>query len=201
MSILIDVRDLVDQPGASRTVRVDESIPGLGVALATVPEDHHIQADLLLESVVEGILVSGPVWGPMSLSCARCLKSFESDFRLDLQELFVPGATLEDDEYPLNEGSIDVELMIRDAVVLSMPFAPLCRPDCLGLCERCGADRNLGKCVCEPEVDPRWGPLAGLSVDLERVQRVERAGRGPRGGRRLTAYERRPCTGAEGAKA
>ena len=169
MSVELDVRDLIDQPGASRTVRVSESIPGLGTELATVPEDDRIRADLLLESVVEGLLVSGPVSGVMVMSCARCLKSFRSEFRLDVQELFVPGAAVVDDEYPIHEGAIDIEPMIRDAVLLSMPFAPLCRPDCLGLCERCGGDRNLGECVCEPEADPRWGPLIG--IDLERIER------------------------------
>jgi DUF177 domain-containing protein len=170
MSLVIDVRDLLGQPGASRTARMSESVPGLGTELATVPEDHRIDAELLLESVVEGLLVSGPVTGDMILSCARCLKSFPADFRLDVHELFAPGAVAGDDEYPVDEGSIDIEPMIRDAVVLSMPFAPLCRPDCLGLCERCGGDRNLGECVCEPEADPRWGPL--LAIDLARVERA-----------------------------
>jgi uncharacterized protein len=167
MSVVIDVRDLLSQPGASRTVRVSEPVPGLGTELAAVPADHRIHAQLLLESVVEGVLVSGPVSGDMALICARCLKTFQSDFRLEVQELFTPGAGAEDDEYPVNERSIDVEPMIRDAVVLSMPFAPLCRPDCLGLCERCGGDRNLGECRCEREVDPRWARLS--SLELERL--------------------------------
>jgi DUF177 domain-containing protein len=52
-------------------------------------------------------------------------------------------------------------------VVLSMPFSPLCRLDCLGLCPRCGGDRNLAECMCGPEVDPRWAPLAGLELPLD----------------------------------
>jgi uncharacterized protein len=170
MSVVIDVRDLLSQPGSSRTVRVSEPVPGLGTELAAVPADHRIDAHLVLERVVEGVLVSGPVTGDMTLVCARCLRSFQSGFRLDVQEMFAPGAGAEDDEYPVDEGSIDVEPMIRDAVVLSMPFAPLCRPDCLGLCERCGGDRNLGECRCKPAVDPRWAGLP--SVDIERLDRA-----------------------------
>jgi uncharacterized protein len=49
--------------------------------------------------------------------------------------------------------------MVRDAVLLDVPFAPLCRPECLGLCERCGGDRNLGECSCVETVDPRWADL------------------------------------------
>jgi uncharacterized protein len=169
VTIPIDVRDLLNQPGASRTVRVSEAIAGLETELAAVPEDRRIQADLLLESVVEGILARGEVSGTMSLSCARCLKPFRMDFRLPVQELFAPDAVPGDDEYPVADGSIDAEPVIRDAVVLSMPFAPLCRPDCLGLCERCGGDRNLGECTCGPEADPRWRPLA--AIDVERVER------------------------------
>lgn len=174
MSLVIDVRDLIEQPGASRSVRVSEPIPGLGTELATVPEDRRVEAVLLFESVVEGVLVSGPVTGAMVLSCARCLKTFRSDFRLEVQELFSQGATDLDDEYPMHEGSVELEPMIRDVVLLSMPFAPLCRPDCQGLCERCGGDRNLGECVCEPDVDARWQPLVG--IDLEPADRGHREG-------------------------
>ncbi|HXF56802.1 MAG TPA: DUF177 domain-containing protein [Actinomycetota bacterium] len=167
MSTVIDVRDLVEQPGASRRVRVHEGIPGLATQLAAVPEDRPVGADLLFESVVEGILVTGPVSGQMALTCARCLASFERGFRVEVQELFVPGASGEEDEYPLVEGFVDLEPMIRDAVILAMPFAPLCRPDCLGLCERCGGNRNLGECACPPPTDPRWAPLAGLRLEDE----------------------------------
>jgi DUF177 domain-containing protein len=169
MTLDIDVRDLLGQPGTSRTIRVSESIPGLGNELAAVPQDDQVEAELLLESVVEGVLASGPMTGPLAMVCARCLVSFRSEFHLDVHELFTPDAGIGDDEYRVNEGAIDLEPMIRDAVLLSMPFAPLCRPDCLGLCERCGGDRNIGECVCAPAVDPRWAPLSG--IDLERVER------------------------------
>jgi uncharacterized protein len=171
--LVIDVRDLIEHPGTSRSVRVSESIPGLGTELAEVPEHRQVDAALLFESVVEGVLVSGPVSGIMVLSCARCLKAFQSEFRLDVQELFAWGADAGDDEYLLAEDSVDLEPMIRDAVVLSMPFAPLCRPDCLGLCERCGGDRNLGECVCEPDVDPRWQPLVGIDLEPAERSRLE----------------------------
>jgi uncharacterized protein len=160
----VDVRDLVDHPGASRTVHVDEAVDGLRLELAAVPDDAPIHADLLLESVVEGILVSGPVSGRVSLSCARCLRTFDDGFGVRVRELFARGARPGDDEYPLSpSGEIDLEPMVRDAVLLSMPFSPLCRPDCQGLCERCGGDRNLGECTCGPEpADPRWAALDGL---------------------------------------
>lgn len=160
----IDVRDLLDHPGASKTVHVDEPLEGLHMELADVPEDAPIRGDLLLESVVEGVLVSGSLAGRMSLRCARCLKEFDRDFDLDVSELFVAGPGPEDDEYSYQpEGLLDPEPMVRDAVALSIPFSPLCKPDCRGLCERCGGDRNLGECTCaEPPADPRWAGLEQL---------------------------------------
>ena len=165
--IEIDVRDLVGHPGQSRAVHVDEPVEGLALELATVPEDTPIEADLLLESVIEGILVSGPLRGSMRLSCARCLKTFERPFDVDVSELFIRELDPDGDEYPLLEdGAIDIEPMVRDAVLLSMPFSPLCRPDCAGLCERCGGDRNLGECVCGPvAADPRWEALGEIAFD------------------------------------
>jgi uncharacterized protein len=160
----VDVRDLLEHPGASRTLRLSEGIADLATELALVPDDRAVGADFRMESVVEGVLVSGSVSGQMTLTCARCLKNFETGFDVQVHELFTPEATEEDDEYPVVEGFVNLESMIRDAIVPAMPFAPLCRPDCQGLCERCGGDRNNNECMCPPEIDPRWAPLAGLRL-------------------------------------
>ena len=160
----IDVRDLLASPAATRDVKRSEALEGLEGELARAGDP--VRMDLRLESVVEGILVSGRLRGAISYSCARCLKRGESGFDLEVTELFSEGVTPDDDEaYPIDEGSIDLEPMVRDAVLLGLPFSPLCRPDCLGLCERCGGDRNLGECTCAEEVDPRWAALEGLQID------------------------------------
>jgi uncharacterized protein len=161
----VDVRDLLDAPGASRRVTLEETFDDLATELARVPAEDPVRMEILLESVVEGIAVSGPLSGRVAFRCARCLKDFSRDFRYEVRELFAPGATAEDDRYPIAEGRIDLEPMVRDTVVLGMPFSPLCRTECLGLCERCGGDRNLGACSCGPEVDPRWEPLRALRLD------------------------------------
>lgn len=167
MTFVVDVRDLLEDPGSSRRLTVAEPVEALASAMATVPEGEPVRAQVLLESVVEGILVTGTVTGPLELTCARCLKQFRSEFGLDPVELFAPGATIEDDEYPIVEGFVDLEPMIHDAVLLAMPFAPLCRQECLGLCDRCGGDRNAGECSCPPEVDERWAPLLDLRLEPE----------------------------------
>jgi DUF177 domain-containing protein len=109
--------------------------------------------------------VSGPLSATVTYRCARCLRSFTENLLLEVTELFARDALDDDDEYPLVDGTIDLEPMVRDAVLLSMPFSPLCRRDCLGLCERCGGDRNLGECECPPQTDPRWAELESLDLD------------------------------------
>jgi uncharacterized protein len=161
----IDVRDLLVRPGSSRELHIAPDLKGLRTELAEIPADAPVHIDVLLESIVEGILVSGPISGTITYQCARCLKSFGEEFRLEVTELFARDASERDDEYPLVNGTIDLEQMIRDNVLLSIPFAPLCRPECLGLCERCGGDRNLGECSCPPRSDPRWDALLSLEID------------------------------------
>jgi len=162
----IDVRDLVGSPGTSKTVRVDEAVEGLHMELAEVPGDQRLSGDLTLESVVEGVYATGTIRGTMALRCARCLKEFAQPFDVEMHELFPirPGP---EDDYELGEDlTLDPEQMVRDSVVLSMPFSPLCTPECLGLCPRCGGDRNLGQCTCTDEVvDPRWAGLEQLFRD------------------------------------
>jgi uncharacterized protein len=163
--VLVDVRDLLVDRGAARKLTLEERFEGLGTELARVPGEVPVRMDVVLESVIEGVAVSGPLSGKIAYRCARCLKSFDRDFRLEVRELFSPEAAGDEDEYPIIEGHIDLEPLVRDTVVLAMPFSPLCRPDCRGLCERCGGDRNLGECTCGAEVDPRWTILDQLQLD------------------------------------
>jgi uncharacterized protein len=176
----IDVRDLVGRPGLSRSERVSGTIDDLATELAGLSEDTPVTADLTLESLDEGILASGRLGGSMSLRCARCLKDFEQGFTVQLRELFVPFPHEDADAYPLDpEGFLDPDQMIRDAVGVELPFAPVCRPDCRGLCGRCGGDLNLGECTCtEPEIDPRWSGLEALFEELDRAVSEREPARG-----------------------
>jgi len=167
MSVAVDVRDLLGHPGSSRAVKVVEPVEGLSTELARVPQDALVEAELLMESVVEGIFVRGSLEGRFTMRCARCLKTFERDFDVEMIELVArePGP---DDDYALEPDlTLDPEPIVRDAVVLEMPFSPLCRPDCLGLCEICGGDRNLGECPGHEVTDPRWDALDVLLQHLE----------------------------------
>ena len=166
--IQVDVRELLAHPGASRVHRLEQPVDGIRLELAGMPEGAAVRGDLLLESVVEGILVSGPITGPLTLTCARCLMEFDGEFDARIQELFVaPGREIGPDDYTVGpEGTIDLEPLVRDNVLPALPFSPLHAPDCQGLCERCGGNRNLGECSCTDEpVDDRWAALDALFAD------------------------------------
>ncbi len=165
----IDARDLIGHPGASKRASVDGVLEGLGTEVASIPEDAPLHGDLLLESVVEGILVSGRLTGAFHLRCARCLKEFDEPFGVELTEMFVPEPDPEGDDYPLDpEGFIDPEQLVRDTVGVELPFSPLCTPECKGLCPVCGGNRNLGECPGDhPTTDPRWAELETLLESME----------------------------------
>jgi uncharacterized protein len=170
----IDVHDLLGHPGASRRHDVIGTVDGLATELVAVPDDAPIGGSLLLESVVEGILVSGSIAGAWRLRCARCLTEWNEPFSVEVRELFTgaehtasdPDDDLDEDTYTLADDQIDLEQPIRDLVGVEMPFAPLCRPDCRGLCETCGGNRNLGECPGHEVLDPRFAVLADLLPDL-----------------------------------
>ncbi len=163
------VADLLGRPGEYREFSVQPVLSGVGTSLARLQEKP-MSGDLRAESVVEGILVTGPVSGDLDLNCARCLREFESDVSLDLLELFVvPGHEGPDDEdaYRVTGKEIHLEPMLRDAVTLALPLNPLCREDCAGLCAQCGRDLNAGACDCYTEdIDPRWAELASIKEKL-----------------------------------
>jgi uncharacterized protein len=160
----VDVRDLIGHPGASRTASVGGSLEGLGSDLATLADGGRIHTDLLLESVIEGIVVSGRFAGTLELRCARCLTEFTEPLEVRADELFTFDPGDDEEVYALDpEGWLDPDQMARDVIGVELPFAPLCRPGCLGLCTRCGGDRNLDECTCpDDEIDPRWAELEHL---------------------------------------
>ena len=166
----IDVHDLIGHPGASRRHDLLGTLADLSTELVAVPEDAPLGGSLLLESMVEGILVSGAITGTWTVRCARCLTERTQPFSVEVSELFtVAGSTEPDDEdegYELAGDTMDLDQLVRDAVGVEMPFAPLCRPDCKGLCPVCGGNRNLGECPGHETVDPRFAVLADLLPDL-----------------------------------
>jgi DUF177 domain-containing protein len=163
----VDVTELLRRPGTSRRLEFTEEITGLGLDMGQVRPD--LRFDLLLESLVEGIFVSGHVHGAFALSCIRCLREFDRPFDISIGEVIAyegqPGG---DEGYQITGDHAHLEPVVRDAVVLAMPLNPLHVPDCKGLCPVCGTDLNETDCGHRPgRTELRWEPLAELKKKLE----------------------------------
>ena len=165
----VDVSELLRAPGSSMRVRSTSRSEGLGVALARVEEGSEVAVDLELEALVDGIHVTGALTGSVAARCARCLTDITLPLHAQVSEVATYPGRERDDAYPIVDEQLDVDQIVRDVVVGDLPFSPLCRPDCAGLCLRCGADRNEVDCGHDAApVDIRWGPLASLKDRLER---------------------------------
>ena len=175
--LVLDTRELGRRPGSMRRVRQTVTAPEeMGRPLASIPAGSELVLDLRLESVMEGVLVSGTVDATMSGECGRCLDPVSAPLQVEIQELYSypesgpygsrasGGRSDDDDELPsLVDDLIDLEPVLRDALVLALPMSPLCRDDCPGLCPECGEQlAELPEDHSHDAVDPRWAALAGL---------------------------------------
>lgn len=166
----LDVAGLVEEGGRRRVpvaVTLDVAEPGGDLVAFSGP----LTGDAEAIATAEGVAVHVRLSGQALLRCARCQEIFPYRLRVSFAEHFRPGApaaepaALQGEEgevpYVTYQGdSIDLEEVIRQHALLSLPMKPLCRAECRGLCPTCGKNLNEGPCSCEPEeADPRWAPL------------------------------------------
>lgn len=164
----VSVAEILDRPGEYRDLHVQPTFDDVETRLARL-EARPLRSRLRAEAVVEGVLVTGSVAGEASLTCARCLETFAGSIELDLCELFTtPGHELPEEEaYKVRGSEIDLEPMLRDALVLALPLNPVHDEACKGLCATCGKNLNEGDCTCHVnDVDPRWAGLSALREQL-----------------------------------
>ncbi|MEO7058658.1 MAG: YceD family protein [Lapillicoccus sp.] len=178
--MVIDTRELQRRPGSMQEVsRVVGAPEDLGTEVISVPMGAPVELELRLESVVEGVLLSGSVSATATGACVRCLETATYPVEVTLQELFaypdraahhleVAAESDEDDVRELVDDLIDLEPVLRDAVVPALPFQPVCRVDCPGLCSECGALLAQDPDHHHDLLDPRWASLSGLLGDAGR---------------------------------
>ena len=165
----MNVRDLVHRPGEMRERALDVAAPEqLGAGAAVVPAGTPLELDVRLEGLHEGILVSADVSTTASGECVRCLDPVSIPVQVEFQELFAYSAD-EAFDFAVRDDHVDLEPVVRDAVVLALPFQPVCRPDCPGL------DPETGEKLADhPDrtprelLDPRWAALEGFTPDPEK---------------------------------
>lgn len=167
-TFLISVHDLMHKPGHMREVDRTVALEAkLGEGLAFVPNGGQIDLKLRLESVHEGIYVSGGLKTVAEAECSRCLEPLTVPVQVDIQELFAYSLEVEDD-LVIQDEQIDLEPIIIDSVVLNLPFTPVCSSDCLGLCSECGVRLNENPDHAhEAPIDSRWNELKKLAQESE----------------------------------
>jgi uncharacterized protein len=164
---VLDTRKLGRRAGVAQ--RVHLSVPTadrIGLDLVAVPSGTEVSLELQLESVTEGVWVSGTASALADGQCSRCLTELTQPVTAALRDLYVyPGSTTDrttdDDELPrVDDDLIDLLPLVRDEIVLALPLAPVCRPDCPGLCPECGERLDdLEPGHRHETMDPRWADL------------------------------------------
>lgn len=168
------VADLLKGPtGTSRMIELAEPFAIADDAVSLVAP---VAGRLRFVRDHAGILVQGPLTTEVAMECARCLAPMRATVSFELVEHFRPTIQLpegpailrdpdEEDEPATDIDAhhvLDLSAVIEQNILLNIPLHPLCRPDCRGLCQTCGADLNEGPCGCQAERDPRWDALRAL---------------------------------------
>jgi uncharacterized protein len=162
---LHNVADLVHRPGAHRRMHLEVPLgEELHAGSSALSPRAEVSIDLLLEWATEGVLATGTVRAPFTGECRRCLGPVEGEVVAEVQELF-EAEPREGESYPLRHEMIDLEPLAREALLLGLPLAPLCKEDCRGLCAECGVDLNEVPDHSHPERDERWAALDALRID------------------------------------
>lgn len=177
----LDITELLRQPAFRKEVRRAVELPGLAVAEVAVDDGAAVELDLQLESTGSSVVADGVIRAAWSGPCRRCLEPVSGVAEAEVREVFERRPT-EGETYLLGEETIDLEPMVRDAVLLALPLAPLCRADCPGPApdrQPLAADASAGTAdhsvgpgggdqpseADRPPPDPRWAALDDLRFD------------------------------------
>jgi uncharacterized protein len=164
---VLNVAELLRRPGTERDVVLEATPDELGLDDPRL-DDAPVTARLRLNVLTDGIVVDGAIEAAWRDECRRCLTPVGGQLHVDVQELYQVMLT-DPDAFALANDQLDLRPMVREAVLLQLADAPLCRPDCAGLCPVCGTNRNEQPCSCEPApADERWAALDVLREQLGR---------------------------------
>ena len=199
----VSVAQVASRPGQSKEIDATFPAPsGIGDEIVGVDEGADVSVVGAFDSIVDGLILNARISAPVHAECTRCLKPIQRDWTVNVTSFFpyedksaagkggkagkngkeeevdiIAGEDESEDTYPLLENGAfaDIEAMIRDTLVESLPLQPLCRPDCRGLCSQCGADLNEDPDHHHDVTDIRFAGLAGLKAQLEAEQNGEQA--------------------------
>lgn len=161
--MLLDVRGIINTPGGRIDLRFEQDLSDVdfgGVCPAVRP----VLVVGQVRNIAGMLRLQLEVGTTLACVCDRCGTAFDKPFHLTLEYLLAE--ELEDEENDdillLDNGTIDLAELVREAFILNMDTKTLCREDCKGLCPGCGANLNYEACRCKKEIDPRLAALAKL---------------------------------------
>lgn len=159
----LNLREIIEVPGASLPFSCEPDTDRLDfpfiVRYLSAP-----RASGVVKNTAGLLTLKGELQADMVCVCDRCMGEYECSKILPLDVTLA--ADMEDDEsadvFPLDADELDLSDLLETCFILDMEAKHLCREDCKGLCERCGANLNLGPCGCGKETDPRLAVLEQL---------------------------------------
>lgn len=157
----------IPEEGLSLSVKEDPA--ALDLVVPGVRFLEPVAVDIFLVEAEQAVLATGRITVPVAFECVRCLREFPAALDIPISTQFVPPPSLPLGEHPMpsdkaedyyyRDDGIVLDDLVRQEVLLAVPFNPQCRDDCRGLCAQCGQDLNKGACACAPPPDPRWAVL------------------------------------------
>lgn len=157
---VIPVGDLRRQPGSRRELHHEITARELGLRDVIIPDGSTIVFDGHLEAISDGVVVTGTVTVPWRGRCRRCLEDVEGVAHAPFEEVWSIHP-LDEDHWLLENDEIAIDPILRDAALISLPLAPLCREDCRGPAPE-KFPTGLASDPKEPKKDPRWAALDQL---------------------------------------
>jgi uncharacterized protein len=201
--LLVIVTSLRPTPGGRHHVVRTGRLDGLAITSSAVPADADVVVDADIEVVDGGVVVTGTVSSIWTGECRRCLQPVTGVVVSKVREVFERTPRLRESDlvdaheaetYRLAGDTLDLAPLARDAILLELPLAPVCREDCAGLCPTCGVDLNEQSCECaEQPINPVWAILDSLRATPDDGSDgvANAAGRGDAAG---TAHQRDDVT-------
>ena len=158
----------IPEEGLSLSVKEDPAELDLTVPGVRFLEP--IAVEVFLVKAEKAVMATGRITVPVAFECVRCLREFPASLDIPVSTQFLPGPpppssgehpmpSEEAEDYYYRDDVLVLDDLIRQEVILGVPFSPQCRADCRGLCAQCGQDLNRGECACAPPPDPRWAVL------------------------------------------
>ena len=164
--LLVNALEMLRRPGTQKDVELSVPPSALDIDDSRLVPGSDVDVRVCCESLSDGIVVDGRVEVDFRGDCRRCLTPLTGTVSIEVHELYQVTIT-DPDAFPIENDQIDLAAMVRESVLLDLPDAPVCRPDCAGLCPMCGADRNTVDCGCSVSApDPRWAGLDAIRDQL-----------------------------------